>query len=96
MTTINGVKKFWIRLRVTTASISQVPKLFMVTLPPFQGIIYIIAYDSTMTASAALISQITQAVEGYRASGIKVVVKSPVAVIVPFVFLNEMFSITVE
>jgi len=78
MTIINGVKKFWIRLRVTSAGISQVPKIFMITLPPFQGIIYIIAYDSTMTASPALISEITQAIENYRASGIKVVVKPPV------------------
>jgi uncharacterized phage protein gp47/JayE len=82
--TVNGVNEFWVRLRITTNSISQIPKIFQIMLPPFAGIINVIVYDVSLTAPSALISAVLTALEDYRASGIKVTVIAPIVTYIDF------------
>lgn len=74
---VNGVRKFWIRLRATNPSVSQVATIFQIKASPLPGIVNLVAMDSAATLPDSLRQSVDTAVEQYRAAGIGVLVVPP-------------------
>jgi uncharacterized phage protein gp47/JayE len=75
--TVNGSRKYWVRLNITSPSISQAPKIIEVKASPLPGVVNLVAMDSTAALSASLRTSVMNAVELYRAAGIRVSVFGP-------------------
>lgn len=75
---VNGTRKFWLRLRVTDPAMSQVATLVQIKVEPLPGIVMLVAMDASATLPSSLRTAVSNAVEGYRAAGIRVSVVPPV------------------
>lgn len=74
---VNGTRKFYIRLRITHPSTTRVATLVQLKAQPFPGIIYLVAMDASGTLTPSLQSQISNAVNEYRGAGTQVFVTGP-------------------
>lgn len=81
--TVNNARKYWVRMRVTNPAISQAPKIIEVKASPLPGVVNLVAMDASASLSPSLRTAVINAVESYRAAGIRVSVFSPTITIVP-------------
>lgn len=76
-TAVNGVRKFYIRMRVVTPSVSTVATMAQIKAYPFPGIIFLVAMNSSGALPASLQASISTAVAQYRGAGTQVFVTGP-------------------
>lgn len=81
--TVNGARRYWVRMRVTNPAISQAPKIIEVKASPLPGVVNLVAMDASASLSPSLRTAVINAVEGYRAAGIRVSVFAPTITVVP-------------
>jgi hypothetical protein len=83
-TLVNGVRKFWLRLRVTVPTVVQTATIFEIKTAPLPGVVYLVAMDAAATLPSSLQTAVSNAVELFRAAGIRVSVRPPFLTMVPF------------
>ncbi len=77
---VNGQIAYWVRFRVTNPDVIAVQSsLGELIASPLPGQVFVYAHDGSGALSDALRVQVTNAVGAYRAAGVKVTVKPPVA-----------------
>ncbi len=81
--TVNGARKYWVRMRITNPAISQAPKIIEVKASPLPGVVNLVAMDSSAALAPSLKTAVINAVEEYRAAGIRVSVFGPTVTLVP-------------
>jgi uncharacterized phage protein gp47/JayE len=74
---VNSVRKFWIRLRVLTPSVSRIATIVWTKAAPLPGVIQLVAMNASATLTPSLRTAVSNAVEGYRAAGVRVTVVPP-------------------
>ena len=81
---VNLIRKFYIRLRVVSPTLSQVATVVQIKAQPFPGVIFLVAMDATGTLPASLQTAVSNAVQSFRGAGTSVFVTGPT--ITPLVF----------
>ena len=76
-TQINATRKFWIRLRVLTPSVSRVATIVWLKAAPLPGVVQLVAMNAAAALPPSLQTAVSNAVESYRAAGIRVSVVPP-------------------
>lgn len=78
-TVINGVRRFWIRLRITGTSpaVTHGATLVQAQASPFNGVVEVVAMDASSTLSPTLQANVAAQMDSYRAAGIHVTVVGP-------------------